>query len=175
DLLPVTADTEGLDTPHISQSYNWMLSSLALLISNVFLYQTKSSIDSTATEKLNTILAVAEQLGANTNESNSNRPVFVWILRDMQLQMRHDPKSEMCNKLEDVHLRKLRQVFREYDCVPLPRPVDSEASLQEVDQMEFSELKTNFVEEFYILDRLVFKHAMTPPSIGTNQINGAVL
>ena len=93
----------------------------------------------------------------------------------MQLQMRHDPKSEMCNKLEDVHLRKLRQVFREYDCVPLPRPVDSEASLQEVDQMEFSELKTNFVEEFYILDRLVFKHAMTPPSIGMNQINGAVL
>ncbi len=35
----------GLDTPHISNSYNWMLSSLALLISSVFLYQTKNSID----------------------------------------------------------------------------------------------------------------------------------
>jgi hypothetical protein len=35
----------GLDSPHISNSYNWMLSSLALLISSVFLYQTKSSID----------------------------------------------------------------------------------------------------------------------------------
>lgn len=43
------ADTEGLDTPHITQSYNWMLSSLALLISNVFLYQSKNSIDSSAT------------------------------------------------------------------------------------------------------------------------------
>ena len=35
----------GLDSPHISNSYNWMLSSLALLISSVFLYQTKNSID----------------------------------------------------------------------------------------------------------------------------------
>ena len=43
------ADTEGLDTPHITQSYNWMLSSLALLISNVFLFQSKNSIDSSAT------------------------------------------------------------------------------------------------------------------------------
>jgi hypothetical protein len=46
DLVVCFADTEGLDTPHISQSYNWMLSSLALLISNVFLYQSKNSIDS---------------------------------------------------------------------------------------------------------------------------------
>ena len=36
----------SVSMPH---RYNWMLSSLALLISNVFLYQSKNSIDSSAT------------------------------------------------------------------------------------------------------------------------------
>ena len=39
--------------------------------------------------------------------------------------------------------------FREYDCFPLPRPVDSEQQLQEVDTMEFSALKNNFQEVLY--------------------------
>ena len=57
-IVVVFVDTEGLDTPHIAQSYNWMLSALTLLVSGVFLYQSKSSIDSSATERLSTILAV---------------------------------------------------------------------------------------------------------------------
>ena len=155
------------------QSYNWMLSSLALLISNVFLYQSKNSIDSrfqchstsrvslecvcarqcthpvslnpralynsslthacartrSATDRLSTILAVAEQMigcqpgGGSSSSSSSSKPAFLWVLRDMQLQMKQEPKAEMTEKLEDAQLRKLKRSFREYDCFPLPRPV----------------------------------------------------
>ena len=55
-------DTEGLDTPNIPQWYNWSLSAVALLISTVFIYQTKGAIDSHSTDRLGVILKVAEQL-----------------------------------------------------------------------------------------------------------------
>ena len=39
-----------------------------------------------------------------------------------------------------------------YDCVPLPRPVDSEEQLQQVESMEFGQLKGAFLEEYYMLE-----------------------
>lgn len=34
-------DTEGLDSPHVAAFYNWTLSALTLLISDVFIYQVR--------------------------------------------------------------------------------------------------------------------------------------
>jgi len=158
-LVVCFADTEGLDTPHIQQSYNWMLSALTLLISTVFLYQSKSSIDSSATERLSTILAVAEQMIGQDGAELALKPSFLWVLRDMQLQMAKDPKTEMMEKLETSHIRKMKKSFHDFDCFPLPRPVDTEEALQEVETMEFENLKANFQEEFFLLDRLVFRLA----------------
>ena len=45
DLTLLLLDTEGLDAPHVQQSYNWALSAMALLISDVFIYQTRGMID----------------------------------------------------------------------------------------------------------------------------------
>lgn len=174
-LVVCFADTEGLDTPHIQQSYNWMLSSLTLLISTVFLYQSKSSIDSSATERLSTILAVAEQmLGKDEEHLNSSKPSFLWVLRDMQLQMSNDPKTEMMEKLETGHIRKMKRSFKDFDCFPLPRPVDTEEALQEVEKMDFGALKSNFQEDFYLLDRLVFSLA-AEPSVGQANPTGEIL
>ena len=168
-------DTEGLDTPHIQQSYNWMLSSLTLLISSVFLYQSKSTIDSSATERLSTILAVAEQMLGQDDSVNTIKPSFVWVLRDIQLQMQHDPKTEMMEKLETGHIRKMKRSFKDFDCFPLPRPVDSEEMLQEVEKMDFSALRPNFQEDFFLLDRLIFGLAETAPTFGNTQVTGSVL
>ena len=180
EMVVCFADTEGLDTPHVPQSYNWMLSSLALLISNVFLFQSKNSIDASATDRLSTILAVAEQMLGKSNSSSivssaATRPAFIWILRDMQLQMKQEPKAEMMEKLDDGQLRKLRRNFREFDCFPLPRPVDSEQQLCEVDTMEFATLRANFVEDFFMLNKMVFKMAGLSPCLGTQPVTGAEL
>jgi hypothetical protein len=118
-----------------------MLSSLTLLISGVFLYQSKSTIDSSATERLSTILAVAEQMLGQDDASVTTKPSFLWVLRDMQLQMKNDPKTEMMEKLETGHIRKMKKSFKDFDCFTLPRPVDKEEALQDVEKMEFTALK----------------------------------
>jgi len=44
----------------------------------------------TNTDRLSTILAVAEQMlgvGAGNNSGGGSKPAFLWVLRDMQLQM----------------------------------------------------------------------------------------
>jgi hypothetical protein len=46
-----------------------------------------------------------------------------------------------------------------YDCVPLPRPVDAEEQLQQVESMEFGQLKGTFLEEYYMLEVISFSLA----------------
>ena len=65
-------------------------------------------------DRLSTILAVAEQMLGNNISSGSTKPAFLWVLRDMQLQMKQEPKQEMTEKLDDSQLRKLKRSFREY-------------------------------------------------------------
>ena len=57
-----------------------------------------------ATDRLNTILAVAEQMTGGSTQSSSSKPTFLWVLRDMQLQMKQEPKAEVTEKLKDCAL-----------------------------------------------------------------------
>jgi hypothetical protein len=50
----------------------------------------------------------------HSSQSSSIKPAFLWVLRDMQLQMKQEPKQEMTEKLDDTQLRKLKRSFREY-------------------------------------------------------------
>ena len=122
------------------------------------------------------IAQVAEQmLGDRDANSLASKPSFVWVLRDMQLKMQHDPKTEMMEKLETVHIKMMQRSFRDFDCFPLPRPVDTEDELQEVERMDFEALKPNFQEEFFLLDRLVFKLAAAPAMVGSIKTTGPML
>ena len=124
-----------------------------------------------ATDRLNTILAVAEQMigvqAGGSSQSSSSKPAFIWVLRDMQLQMKQEPKAEMTEKLEDSQLRKLKRSFREYDCFPLPRPVDSESQLQ-VSQHSFSQHLYNIFGSYavrtmcWVMYHVTKHHNMNP-------------
>jgi hypothetical protein len=81
----------------------------------------------------------------------------------------------MMEKLETVHIKKMQRSFRDFDCFPLPRPVDTEDELQEVERMDFEALKPNFQEEFFLLDRLVFKLAAAPAMVGSIKTTGPML
>jgi hypothetical protein len=97
------------------------------------------------------------------------------VLRDIQLQMMKDPKTEMMDKLDTLHIRKMKRAFKDFDCFPLPRPVDSEEQLQHVESMKFDELKAGFKDEFFLLDRLVYGHAQTAPTFGNHLVTGEVM
>ena len=86
DAIIIFLDSEGLDTPGVPQHYNWLLSAVTLLLSYVFIYQSKGSIDSHATERLDLILRITEQLERKKTSDSRTAPnkAFYWLIRDHQ-------------------------------------------------------------------------------------------
>ena len=65
--------------------------------------------------------------------------------------------------------------FRSHDCVPLPRPVDAESQLSQVEGMEWSELRSEFREEYVILERLLLQLSAEPKKMGGRELTGEML
>eukprot|EP00928_Gymnodinium_smaydae_P033435 TRINITY_DN23955_c0_g2_i2.p1 TRINITY_DN23955_c0_g2~~TRINITY_DN23955_c0_g2_i2.p1 ORF type:complete len:1015 (+),score=152.55 TRINITY_DN23955_c0_g2_i2:96-3140(+) len=169
-------DSEGLDSPQVPQHYNWLVSAVTLMMSDVFMYQTKGSIEQSSAERLDMILKVAEQLSSSESDSKngatkSGRCAFIWLLRDHQLQMRGTPKEELAEKLESSHLKALRETFVEYDCVPLPRPANDE-TLKRLDKHGFDDLSADFREEFVVFERRLFDLLSKPRSFLGESLTG---
>lgn len=178
DLTVILMDTEGLDTPHIPQWYNWALAALALLVSSFFIYQSKGSIDSSATDRLGVILSVAEQIGGNLDEidhSETDCPHFLWLIRDSQLNFKNPPKQEMLKMLQRNEKRQLEGFFKTHDCFPLPRPVDSEAALKDVEKLAFDALRSEFREEYGILERQIFTAVIHSIKMKGQEVTGEFL
>lgn len=170
-------DSEGLDSPHVPQHYNWLLSAVTLLISDVFMYQTKGSIEKSAVERLDMILKVAEQLGKADSSDTSRQRLgnsFLWLLRDHQLQMRRSPREELLEKLDPVQVRALKHHFVDYDCVPLPRPA-SDDTMRRLDQHTFQDLDCEFREEYVVFERRLQDLLVAPRQLLGQDLTGASL
>ena len=176
-------DTEGLDSPHVAPFYNWSLAALALLISDVFIYQSKGSIDQNAIDQLDVILRVAEQLRGDWSPSTEAQDgkrkdtgnMFLWLLRDHHLTMRSAPKEEMLEKLDSSATRTLRRCFEEYDCFPLPAPLSDAADLREMDKKSFEDLSGPFKEEFVVLERRLLERLRTTRILGGVEVTGKMV
>ena len=214
DVTILYLDTEGLDAPHVDQFYNWTLSAVSLLISDVYMYQSKGSIDTGSIDRLAMILRVAEQLrgeasqGIRGNEKGKNHgdqgesewqkaagtedgkegigkqvskqsdtgASFLWLLRDHQLNMKYSPKEEMIEKLDTDALRTVRRCFDDYDCVPLPVPVDGGSKeLQNMEQKVLKDLAEEFREEFVVLERLILDKLKKPRILAGQIVTGPML
>ncbi len=176
-------DTEGLDSPHVAPFYNWSLAALALLISDVFIYQSKGSIDQNAIDQLDVILRVAEQLrgdwspsaDAQEGKKKDTGNTFMWLLRDHHLTMRSAPKEEMLEKLDASATRTLRRCFEEYDCFPLPAPLSDAAALREMDKKSFDDLAGPFKEEFVVLERRLLERLRQTRILGGVEVTGKMV
>lgn len=171
----ILVDSEGLDSPHVPQHYNWLISAVTLLMSDVFMYQTKASIEQSAADRLDMILKVAEQLqkagkGQDCNEYAA-RGNFMWLLRDHQLQMKRTPREELVEMLDPAQVRTLKRVFADFDCVPLPRPARDEV-LKNLDHHDFQDLSPDFREEFVVLERRLLQILGEPRDFFGNAMTG---
>eukprot|EP01114_Cavostelium_apophysatum_P013934 TRINITY_DN3481_c0_g1_i2.p1 TRINITY_DN3481_c0_g1~~TRINITY_DN3481_c0_g1_i2.p1 ORF type:complete len:1119 (-),score=263.77 TRINITY_DN3481_c0_g1_i2:20-3124(-) len=174
DLNVILMDTEGLDSPHIPQWYNWTLAAVALLISSYFIYQTKGSIDANAIDRLGVILKVGEQLRGG-QDSSTDKPNFLWLIRDQQLQMKKAPRQEMYEKLDPGAQIALEKCFSDYECILLPRPVDRDELLKEVDNMTWDQLRSDFREEYVVLERQIFNSVSNERKLSGRTITGDVI
>eukprot|EP00746_Dinoflagellata_sp_MGD_P140427 gnl/MRDRNA2_/MRDRNA2_73681_c0_seq1.p1 gnl/MRDRNA2_/MRDRNA2_73681_c0~~gnl/MRDRNA2_/MRDRNA2_73681_c0_seq1.p1 ORF type:complete len:1148 (+),score=294.58 gnl/MRDRNA2_/MRDRNA2_73681_c0_seq1:112-3555(+) len=167
-------DSEGLDSPHIPEHYNWVLSAVALLVADVFMYQSKGSIEQSQADRLDMILRVSEQLDRRGHDERAAGN-FIWLLRDHQLQMRRSPKEELLEKLPPQAISTLRRSFYDFDCIPLPRPVQDEAMLSKLDTMEFNDLSSTFREEFIVFERRLMDILQTPRQLLGQPLSGSGL
>ena len=101
-------------------------------------------------------MKVAEQI-SGTRATGSDQPNFLWLIRDHQLSFKRSPKEEMLNMLERSEKRQLEEYFANYDCFPLPRPVENDSMLKDVEQMEYENLRAEFREEYVALERQIFQ------------------
>lgn len=171
-LTVLLVDSEGLDSPHVPQHYNWLVAAVTVLMSDVFMYQTKGSIEQSSAERLDMILKVVEQLGKAGAKGRAGS--FIWLLRDHQLRMKRSPKEELIEKLDPAQVRSLKRNFESYDCVPLPRPASDEV-LRKMDEHCFQDLSTEFREEFVVLERQLFDALAEPRELLDRSLTGATL
>ncbi len=191
-------DSEGTNSVDIStKTYDSKIFALIVLISSLFIYNTNGNID----EKSISELALAAHL-SNSIATNSKidkdilieelAPKFIWTLRDFTLD-KIDPETneeissneylELClrnkvsgkNSNENNLIRQnILKYFKDRECITLPRPVDSEENLQNLDKIPFTQLKTNFRKEFLVLKEKVY-YTSKPKVINRKRINGAIL
>ena len=191
-------DSEGTNSVDIStKTYDSKIFALIILISSLFIYNTNGNID----EKSISELALAAHL-SNSIATNAKidkdvlieelAPKFIWTLRDFTLD-KIDPETneeissneylELClrnkisgkNSNENNLIRQnILKYFKERECITLPRPVDSEETLQNLDKIPFNELKTNFRKEFLVLKDKVYQTSK-PKVINRKRINGPIL
>ena len=191
-------DSEGTNSVDIStKTYDSKIFALIVLISSLFIYNTNGNID----EKSISELALAAHL-SNSIATNSKidkdilieelAPKFIWTLRDFTLD-KIDPETneeissneylELClrnkisgkNSNENNLIRQnILKYFKDRECITLPRPVDSEENLQNLDKIPFNQLKTNFRKEFLVLKEKVY-YTSKPKVINRKRINGAIL
>ena len=58
--------------------------------------------------------------------------------------MAKNKQAEMLSKMEVAEVRSLSRCFQSHDCFMLPRPVEQDALLREVEKMQYKDLTEPF-------------------------------
>lgn len=171
----IVIDTEGIGALDEDQTHDTKIFTLAILASSCFVYNSVGSIDETAIQNLSLVVNLTKhiQLKASDNSEDdedpdeiaSYFPTFFWVVRDFSLQLQ-DPEGNSINSKEYLERalapqngfsddieeknrirRLLTAFFKDRDCITMIRPLVDETKLQNLDKMDFKELRQDFVEQ----------------------------
>ena len=88
----LVVDTEGLGALDEENNHDMKIFCLAVLLSSTFIYNSVGSIDEQALQTLSFVL----NLVASIDQSNySNKPNFLWVVRDFALQLINDSGEQI--------------------------------------------------------------------------------
>ena len=151
-------DSEGTNSVDIStKTYDSKIFALIVLISSLFIYNTNGNIDEKSISELALAAHLSNSIATNAKINKDVlieelAPKFIWTLRDFTLD-KIDPETneeissneylELClrnkisgkNSNENNLIRQnILKYFKERECITLPRPADSEDTLQNLDK-----------------------------------------
>lgn len=180
----VAIDTEGLDALDADSTHDLRIFTLALLLSGFFIYNSIGTIDEAAINLLAFVVKVAEELQVKSCTLGQEFPEFLWVLRDVSLQMVDaSPDAYLERALEEPvdkkkqksNIRKvLRTVFPRRHCRALVRPCVKEQDLQDMDSLPLEMLRGEFQTQLGELRTFLLKQASGKRVFG-KELTGGML
>jgi chromosome segregation ATPase len=192
-------DTEGLGALDEDSNHDVRVFSLALLLSSYFIYNSVGSIDETALQNLNLVVSITKHIhikaqseDVDPEEYSKYFPSFMWVVRDFTLQLIDEqgdtitskeyferalqPQSGFSEAIEQKNrVRKLiKSFFTERDCCTIVRPLTKEEHLQNLEEMNIKELRSEFVEQMMLLRRKIL-HMIKVKTLNGSTLSGAML
>lgn len=200
DLNVVFLDTEGLSSTVRGETYDVNIFALSVLLSSMFVYNSKGTIDGDAISKLSLVVNLTRhiQMSASAGDEDGTRfkevfPSFVWVVRDFGLKLEKNgrklkPREYLDDALEadesggmteegfqkNLIKQQIREFFPTRDCVPMVQPVVDEEKLQKLQQVPDEELKPQFLKALQRLRSMVVEEARPKIMFG-QAVNGAML
>ena len=193
DGKPINAliiDTEGIGATDEDQNHDNKIMTLAILLSSYFLFNSLGTIDENSIQNLSFIVNITKNIQAkNTGSQDFTKylPTFMWVIRDFSLKLQ-DPNGNPITSREyleqSLELQKgstdfinsknqirslVKEYFKERDCVTLVRPLIEEGNLQNLEKVDSSKLRKEFIDQVAFLRKTVLN------SIKPKQLNGREL
>jgi hypothetical protein len=195
NMKVILIDTEGLGSAFEdrNETIDMEIFCLGLLLSSLFIYNSMKNIDENAIEALSMVINFAKKIQANHQEVDSysnNFPSLLWVLRDFALELIDKDGKKITssqyleNALKELEedsdpnttskndIRKyLKMFFRDRDCETLIRPVSDEKKLRNIDKLQKSELRPDFILQMDSLVKKIFLN-VRPKVVQGSYLNG---
>lgn len=183
EKLILLIDSEGCKSVEKSGSFDAKLFALLILISSVFVYNSKGVIDEQSISQLALATHLSEMISFNLHEEEDDEivksrvtalaPKFVWVLRDFHLSLVDQDDNSITSKqyMENIlNMKKyygrnaeknsqirerFLEMFQDRSCVTLPRPADLESELEHLNSIPLESLRAKFIKAFKSLEKLV--------------------
>lgn len=196
----VILDTEGIGALDQDSDHDSRIFSLTVLIVSCFIYNSRGSIDEEALNNLSLVVNLTKHIQikskgneeVGTEEYAAYFPSFVWVVRDFALKLVDEEGEPLTAKEylekalnaqkgfsdlaeEKNRIRRLlKEFFKDRECFTLVRPVNNENDLHKLEELEFSELRPEFVEQVRALRSKII-NCVKPKTLNGRLLDGEML
>ncbi|XP_072889742.1 guanylate-binding protein 1-like [Hemitrygon akajei] len=190
-------DTEGLGDPEKGDTNNdHSLYLLAILLSSILIYNGKSQIDQQSLQDLHFVTELSKRIQMKSQPDACDSwdfvrffPEFVWVIRDLTLDLNADGKNASPNeylehilKLKDGEIseqdkkynelrRCIRDNFPSRCCFAFPIPTHWK-KLKQLQELEDKDLDEDFIKEQQKLINYLHTHKKVKRVLGGQLVTG---
>jgi Guanylate-binding protein, N-terminal domain len=198
EKIIILVDSEGAKSVEKNSTFDAKLFSLLILMSSVFIFNTKGVIDEQSINQLTLATHVSEMISFRLSEDETEQevksrikslaPKFIWILRDFHLSLEDSEgnsitskqymenilnmknlKGRNAQKISEVRT-KLLEIFEDRSCYTLPRPVDQESELEVLNTLPVTSLRPKFMKAYNNLEKVLLENCPTKKMNGGDVI-----
>ncbi|XP_028669320.1 guanylate-binding protein 1-like isoform X2 [Erpetoichthys calabaricus] len=196
DHAIILLDTEGFGDPEKGDNDNdSSIFTLSILLSSMFIYNSRSNLDQSEFEYLHFVSELTKHIQLTKSKKNNEEwefidffPDFVWVLRDLTLDMTINEKTvsadeylehtlklkngtdEKTEKFNTVR-RSIRNYFPKRKCFGFVCPT-TRSKRKRLDELLDEELDAEFVKEFELFSSYIYEEAKTKTVEGVHKVTG---